>query len=174
MAEVLVIFYSDNPITQRDEDVLGRGKFAENVAKAITAYNGNECLTIGIFGGWGNGKTSLSNMILSELLKEKCAVIKFNPWMYSNTEDLLFKIFDDIADKIQVSNINGIVSKAATAIEKIGSLAELGACVPGIGGEAAIISTLFKSYASILKGKEDNEKDLTAIKNEIADCPKTI
>lgn len=167
MAEVLVIFNSDNPITQRDKDILDRGKFAENVAKAITAYNGHESLTIGIFGGWGNGKTSLSNLILSELPDEKYAIIKFNPWMYSDKGDLISNIFERIEKAFKAPDVDSTINTIADKIDKVGSLIKIGKYIPILSEAAKDLSNIFSEYAELLKGTTNKEITLDSTKNKI-------
>ena len=56
------MFRTDQPINTFKEDLLGRHSFAKALAKAILSYDRNDSITIGLFGRWGSGKTSLINM----------------------------------------------------------------------------------------------------------------
>lgn len=78
----------DSPITKYDEDILDRKKFASQIRKIIKHYENEECLTLGIMGSWGSGKTSFINMIFDQnedniLNKKEFKVMRFNPWNFS-------------------------------------------------------------------------------------------
>jgi predicted KAP-like P-loop ATPase len=52
---------SDRPIATDAEDALGRARFAKSIADLILSSPPKETLRIGIYGGWGEGKTSVGN-----------------------------------------------------------------------------------------------------------------
>ena len=60
------MFNPDLPITKSTEDVLNRGTFAKSLAKTLLQYDQPSSFTIGLYGEWGSGKTSLLNMILAQ------------------------------------------------------------------------------------------------------------
>lgn len=81
----------DAPITEASEDILNRGRFVESLKSIISAYPLNEeSVRICIDAKWGDGKTSIFNL-LKEKLKEKKDIvcIDFNPWYYNNEESAL-------------------------------------------------------------------------------------
>ena len=57
---------NDIPITKFDDDKLDRQKFARQLRKIIKHYKNKECLTLGVMGPWGSGKTSLINMVFDQ------------------------------------------------------------------------------------------------------------
>lgn len=57
---------NDLPITRFDDDKLDRQKFALQIRRIIKNYNQKDCLTLGIMGPWGSGKTSLINMVFDQ------------------------------------------------------------------------------------------------------------
>ena len=57
---------NDLPITRFDDDKLDRQKFALQIRIIIKNYNQKDCLTLGIMGPWGSGKTSLINMVFDQ------------------------------------------------------------------------------------------------------------
>jgi predicted KAP-like P-loop ATPase len=62
-------FVADAPIRSATEDTLGRTEFAKNLAEIIAKWRGDTSLVIAIRSPWGNGKTSVKNLILEQLGK---------------------------------------------------------------------------------------------------------
>lgn len=83
-----------------DGDTLNRKNFAENLAENIKNYfkrnKVNNCLTIGLMGEWGSGKTSILNMTKDYLKDPKIKIIEFNPWLYSSYNQLVGQFFDEL------------------------------------------------------------------------------
>lgn len=65
--------YTDTPITDVNDDELGvygfAQRFAERIGTLFTSLNENG-MTFGICGSWGSGKTSIINLIRSEIEEE--------------------------------------------------------------------------------------------------------
>ena len=61
------MFYSDKPISSNSEDQLNRKGFAKLLAHTLVHLDSNDTFTVGLFGKWGCGKTSLVNMTLAEI-----------------------------------------------------------------------------------------------------------
>ena len=109
------MFIDDNPISLLDDDKLNRQKFAKSLAQAILNNDNDNCLTISLMGKWGSGKTSIINMV------EDCwnrsdsenIIVHFDPWYFSNRNDLIFQFFDILSnipekgfkDKINADNL---------------------------------------------------------------------
>ncbi len=167
------MFNSDQPINDVSEDLLDRGSFAQKIAKAIKSYNSSECLTIGIYGDWGEGKSSLANMISSEIMKRndneaKFVVINFNAWLYSNKEDLISQMFKEISDVFNFSDVGEAVETVSTVVDKIGQAAGVIKYfpIPIVKEIANTISGLFGEYADFLRGDHEGD-NLTNIKSKI-------
>ena len=61
------MYYSDKPIDSKGDDQLGRGGFAALLAQSLLNLNTQDTFTVGLFGKWGSGKTSIVNMMLNEI-----------------------------------------------------------------------------------------------------------
>ena len=97
------MFKDDCPISSREDDKLNRRNFAESLAKAITYYENDNCLTISLMGKWGSGKTSIINMVTDYLNNEaesENIIVHFDPWYFSNKDNLLFQFFDILSNYI--------------------------------------------------------------------------
>ncbi len=94
----------EKPISSRSEDFLDRKNFSDNVSDAIVNYDdlNNSSLTIGLYGKWGSGKTSIVNMITEKLKSEDDIIIfKFEPWIFSDTQQLISSFFKEFAKAIK-------------------------------------------------------------------------
>lgn len=69
----------DRPITDPTEDFLERDSFAENIAKLILHAPPQSSLRIGVYGGWGEGKTSVLKLIQYYLQKEGQVCVWLTP-----------------------------------------------------------------------------------------------
>lgn len=89
---------ADKPIETRKEDVLGRRGFSEALAEAIRGWSGQESLIVALYGVWGNGKSSIKNMVLDCLHSDSPSVltVDFNPWQLVNRPTLSEAFFDEL------------------------------------------------------------------------------
>jgi hypothetical protein len=74
----------DNPTT---DDALGFGESVDALVQVVAGAR--RPLTIGVFGGWGSGKTSLMKMVQARLQLEAKTNVKtvwFNAWKYDGKE----------------------------------------------------------------------------------------
>lgn len=104
------VLKNDLPITKFDDDKLDRQKFALQMRRIIKNYKKKDCLTLGIMGSWGSGKTSLINMVFDQnkdnILTEKdFKVMRFNPWNFSKQQDLYYQFFEQLKELL-ISNEN--------------------------------------------------------------------
>jgi len=92
----------DTPITKPDEDLFGRQNIVNLISTAILNKSraDHECYTIGVYGKWGEGKTSVLNMIEFQLLNnmdDDILIVKFNPWLFKDQESLIINFFNAIS-----------------------------------------------------------------------------
>lgn len=96
-------FSADRPIQSIEEDILGRTEFAESLAKAITAWKNEDSLVIGLFGSWGSGKSSIKNMTIDVIRKDKNdtpLILEFNPWQWAGQKALFESFFREIGNAL--------------------------------------------------------------------------
>lgn len=91
----------DNPILIKEKDLLHRYPLASRIAGMIGRFEGEESLVIGIEGEWGSGKTSFVNLILEDLGASTALIVKFNPWNFSDQNELIKDFFNSIIDSLK-------------------------------------------------------------------------
>lgn len=124
---------TDQPILKSAQDRFDRKHFAQRIAEVIRTRGDKSGLVVGIHGPWGEGKTSVLNMILEELrVDDKTIIIPFNPWRFQEEAVLLRAFFFDVAKRLDAS--------LSTRGEKLSSIAndyaDVLSVIPGYGSAA--------------------------------------
>jgi hypothetical protein len=117
--------WSDN---ETSTDLLG----FQHLVTAVTAIVRNDGLlpaTVGVFADWGGGKSSLVEMVKSELEQDKdILVLPFNGWLFEGYEDaksaLMGTILDEIAENQRF--LPDVKKKAAALLQKVNWFRVLG------------------------------------------------
>lgn len=133
----------DEPIARSTDDRLGRADYANHVASLILETHRVEAsLVYGLSGPWGSGKTSLSNMIVEQLLNQPgdWRVARFTPWASSDVDGMLAEFYRAIAYALPQRK------GAKRARQAIGLVAQVAApvaeAIPVAGGAtSALIKT---------------------------------
>lgn len=112
------MFSSDLPISKSNEDLLGRENFVGAFTTAIQSRQSKDSLILGLYGKWGEGKTSTKNLII-ENLKNRSShdieVFEFNPWQWSHSQELTRIFIQEFSKFIGKSSIE----KGEEILEKI-------------------------------------------------------
>jgi formylglycine-generating enzyme required for sulfatase activity len=96
----LLSILSDQPA---DEDQLGFAPYAKTLADILADPGTRTPLTIGVFGDWGKGKTSLMRMVQRRLEEEgdrafPVRTVWFNAWLYSREQALWRALISRVLD----------------------------------------------------------------------------
>lgn len=187
-------FSADRPIHNIDEDLLGRAKFSENLAEAISNWNGKDSLVVALYGDWGTGKSSVKNMALT-YIKDKSSkpiVIEFSPWEWAAQEKITKAFFNEISKSIGKESSSEKNKRLADSFKKYGnylaaseviltstsnSLPFIVSAIAGIGFFSAflndtkiitLITTGFVAISPFLKWGVENLKRLAGYFDEKA------
>ncbi|PKP18459.1 MAG: hypothetical protein CVU07_01945 [Bacteroidetes bacterium HGW-Bacteroidetes-23] len=158
----------NSPINNFNDDLFNFKHYADKVKKIIQLNSSNnEPLTIGIYGKWGEGKTSFLNLLREKIEhfdkdengKEYLA-FDFNPWRYSSEDEMLFDFFDGISKKFYVkkeSNVQEVgkwISKYSKYLKAIKISATVG--IPKVLNTKIEfnVDKIFESLGEDLKGEK--------------------
>ncbi len=89
--------WTDQPILGTQHDRLNFSHYADVLAEVVLAAD--TPITIGVFGPWGSGKTSLMRLVAEQLVNRRTAghrwarVVWFNAWQYERDEGALWRAF---------------------------------------------------------------------------------
>jgi len=131
-------YTADKPISTEKDDRFQRYPFAKRIADTIINRKSKESIVFGLFGAWGEGKSSVLNFINEELQKDEQIIrIDLNPWRYSDEDTLLYTFFKKIAEALgKELETNG--EKFKGFVKKYGSAGSvLGFDFSGIGKSIA-------------------------------------
>lgn len=74
-------YTADRPVKEAKEDRFQRYNFSKRIAETIINRKSKESIVFGLFGAWGEGKSSVLNFIDEELAKDDTVIrINLNPW----------------------------------------------------------------------------------------------
>ncbi len=122
---------SDGAIKTLEQERFGRAHFIKATAAMIVSQcskvnrkkkeevrNVEENLVIGLYGEWGYGKSSVINILDSEIQEKGFKTAHFNPWMYETKDQLIVDLFKTI---VQNSGLKDLVdrNKAIELLEKL-------------------------------------------------------
>jgi Cdc6-like AAA superfamily ATPase len=115
--------FSDDPINSSDPDLLRRGKFIKDLFNGITNLQGNlaNSFTIGLNGSWGEGKTSVINLLIDKMKsRDDFLVIRFDPWYFSDENAILNAFYEQLenefARELDILGIKRSISRYVKAI----------------------------------------------------------
>lgn len=137
----------ETPQSSRERDALRRWPFAHSIYQLIQGAPKEWSLRIGIFGRWGEGKTTVLNFIEQMAEKDNCPVAKFNPWAAQDREELwknLVLAIEDAFNKGSFTRVRikskaekvvkfGIVGKVYKALKELLKPTGLGEVAEAVG-----------------------------------------
>lgn len=93
----------DSPIEEACEDRLGRNGYVESLRTLIRNADGADSQVIGIYGEWGEGKTSAVKLLESSCRQHKDKWVRFvwfDPWHSVERKDLNSELFMAIGSRL--------------------------------------------------------------------------
>lgn len=153
---------ADAPLKDPKDDRLGIAPFAENLAKAISKIETDECLVFALFGPWGSGKTTCLNFVryfIDQVISDKKPiVVEFNPWWFSGSGELMRQFLGEFLSTL------GKKEEFKKVAESISNLLGAVSIIP----YAKTASELIKQFTKekpVVKIKEDIRKILVKSNN---------
>lgn len=111
---------SDEPIIAESEDILDRENFVNEFYSQITNLPFNSSFVFALQGEWGEGKTSIINLLENRIKKSpKHIIFKFDPWFFEDENTLIKMFMRDLG--IVISN-NYILPSLRNTFSKYGKL----------------------------------------------------
>lgn len=149
------MYYCDKPISTNADDLLDRSSFSGILANALVNLKSDDTFTVGLFGKWGTGKTSIVNMTLEEISQmqlqddEKPIVIHFEPWHFTDSTQLLNQFLIRMANEFKSKGIETL-DNIGKALEKYSGAFSIAEIIPT---PSSPLATLGKKGFSFLGKK---------------------
>lgn len=168
------MFYSDKPISSNNEDLLNRKGFAKLLANTLVHLESRDTFTVGLFGKWGCGKTSLINMTLAEIEKiqdsrnadDDIIVVHFEPWNFTDTNQLLTQFFVRLANEFQKKDDKNL-TKIGRALENYSEAFSLLELIPAVGEPIAAVGKLGALWMGRKMQKGLDKRDVLQQKEQV-------
>ncbi|GAB4243637.1 MAG: hypothetical protein Tsb0034_21540 [Ekhidna sp.] len=139
---------SDSPVESKREDRFQRFPFAKRIGSLIKNYKKSDSLTIGIYGKWGEGKSSVMNFIKLDLSRSSRIIcVDFNPWLFTNTEQLLSSFFNSLAFALDKSIVDNREKLGRFLLDYSSVIGALGSFI-GLGSSKDILESIGKKLGT--------------------------
>lgn len=149
----MITIKEDIPILSLSQDELGRTAIVHQMVDAIknSMSHSHPAMTMGVYGAWGEGKTSVMQMVKTELEEANIKTIWYNPWSVADEHQILMEFFSLLStfafDDIAIS----------TAIENYGYL-----CLTSNGSYSPVIASYLTRLAQCLHVTGNNLLEIKA------------
>ena len=111
---------SDDAIHIAKQDLLGREGFVGDLYKEISCLAFNDSFVFGIHGKWGEGKSSIINLLLEKFEHDKgFIVVNYDPWHFNNEKSIMSAFYGEIERSINKEFIFPNLKKVFTKYQKI-------------------------------------------------------
>lgn len=158
---------SDRPIECAHEDVLARDGVVRSIVGAIRLAP-VDGYVIAVQGKWGEGKTSVLNMVSEAVERDGLAqVVWFNPWMFSESEELVERYFAELATELSLRG-GGHGEKSAKALLRYAARVQPLRYLPSTARLAGVTATAAKGLATHLRAGSSLSDQRAEIANELA------
>jgi predicted KAP-like P-loop ATPase len=123
--------------TETETDFLNYSEIAELIVELI-ADEQLLPLSLGVFGGWGIGKSTTLNLVEQLLDKDenKYLIVRFDAWLYQDFDDARAALMSVISGALLKEAPEGLRGRAISLIKRVNKLRLLGLVIEG--GAAAL------------------------------------
>lgn len=155
----------DLPITKSSEDRLNRESFAESLANVLLQSSFPTSFTVGLYGSWGSGKTSLLNMVIEQVERKSSDVIilRFNPWLCSDPKQLITQFFKQLASAIKIKK--PAADTVCELVDQYADIFDAASLIPYAGTALAAVGKAVTAKARNRMYRKNN--DMQGKKDEI-------
>ncbi len=176
---------SDAPIKTKKDDLLGRTKFSESLGKALLDWRSEDGIVIGLYGKWGSGKSSAINLAVEYIKndtkkkkytkKDKPIIIRFNPWNFTEQNQLITIFFSELAKAINHYDKGADAKKVGQKLVTYSKFFTAMSLIPGLDPYAKIVEKVFKQVGETTKDwGELQTKNLEQYKEELDKTIRTL
>lgn len=128
----------DEPIRGADQDQLSRVQLVHVIGAHVLRVAAPESVVIGLNAPWGAGKSSFLNLLQEHLQAaaesdggdaserhQTPIIVRFNPWLYTNVEQLVRMFFLELARAIGTAKRQELTHRIGELLRALGSIAAI-------------------------------------------------
>ena len=155
----------DLPITKSSDDRLNRESFAESLANVLLQSSFPTSFTVGLYGSWGSGKTSLLNMVIEQVEGQSfdAIILRFNPWLCSDPKQLITQFFKQLASAIKIKKPTA--DTVCELVDQYADIFDAASLIPYVGTALAAAGKAVTNKARNRINRKNN--DMQGKKDEI-------
>lgn len=113
-------FLPDTPIRASEDDHFGRERLARSLTELLHNTPPDTSMRLGVYGEWGEGKTSFLRLMEQYLLKHNHICVWLAPWLGKNTEEIWATLLFSIAEQVKANTV--AFRGAQVAAKKVGAV----------------------------------------------------
>lgn len=168
---------ADRPIRRRTDDLLDRAGFGDALASEILRAP-SDGYVIAVTGAWGSGKTSVINIALETLGSDKVWILRFNPWLFSGTEQLVTSFFRELSSQLlerndgRLKTLSKRLENYGEVVGPLGTLPVIGSWIAGSGAVARVAATILRRGRTASSGSAEAQR--YAIEADLRALPKRL
>jgi hypothetical protein len=157
-------------------DRLQFSRYVEPLTEVIMNDATQTPFTVGVFGAWGSGKSSLLEMIDQKLASEhdqEVVRVHFNPWIYRREPNILIPLLHTLEDTLAEDGRSRFTESART----IGALAaklSAGVLLGRLSGGAVSLADLNDLIAQYAKQRHETESEMSKLRETLQRQADTI
>ncbi|MEE4190265.1 MAG: P-loop NTPase fold protein [Halieaceae bacterium] len=154
----------DIPLKNISQDLLERDRFVERLTAALLTKDKQRAsgTVIGLNGAWGSGKSSILNFV-DQNLPNSAIVVRFNPWLISDRDDLIAHFFSEL-----ISALNR-TREGRTSFDLLDMLPKYAALLaPATDAITGGWSELIRGPLAVLAGHISKGASLSSLYNRIS------
>ncbi len=146
-------YNNDQPIKEIKKDKLNRVKFVQEIANALILEDDEPCITVSLEGIWGQGKTSVINMIqeIFEGMKEPPIIVHYNPWISGKSDSLVQDFLIQFTSQLNLVDTPEEGKKIAEALLSYSKLFSVAKLIPGVEPWGSLIQDIFSNVGNATK-----------------------
>ena len=150
-------YNNDQPITSATTDKLNRSSFSKEIANLLVLEANEPCLTISLEGKWGEGKTSILNMVKETIqtMPIPPIIVEYNAWVNGKPESLVQDFLIQFTSQLGLADHpkeGQRIAKELLAYSKLFSVAKL---IPGAEPWGTLVEKIFNRFGNATKSISD-------------------
>lgn len=142
-------YSSDQPILKKTDDRFHRWPFAKRIADTLATRIDSTSLVIGLFGPWGDGKTSTLHLMEEALAAyNNVVIVRFNPWHFQSEELLLRGFFATLAEALEKS-LSTKAEELGKLLKRYGSVLSFASIPVGVTVPSGAVTGLGEALSTV-------------------------